>query len=262
MLYTEEHLNEISFPLGGIGTGCIGLAGNGSLIDWEIFNRPSKGSTNGASHFAIKAIGQDKVTTKVLMGDVYKDLSGSFGKGIGFGNGLNSCTMAGFPHFRNVTFDGEFPIATVKFTDDDFPAEIKLTAFNPFIPLDDQNSSIPAAFFELEIENSTGTALEYQIALSVQNPFSVCQNSAHKSKDITYISLQNTGAEKNQIGYGDLTIATDAPNATTQCYWYRGGWGNSVNTYWNDFNSADEMPERIYETQKGHDYATLISQCH
>jgi len=262
MLYKEEYLNEISFPLGGIGTGCIGLAGNGSLIDWEIFNRPSKGSTNGASHFAVKAIGQDKITTKVLMGDVYKELSGRFGSGSGFGNGLNSCTMAGFPHFRNVLFDGEFPIATVKFTDEDFPAEITLTAFNPFIPLDDQNSSIPAAFFELDIENNTETELEYQIALSMQNPFPVCQNSAHKCEDITYISLQNTGAEENQIGYGDLTIATDASNATTQCYWYRGGWGNSINTYWNEFNSAEEMPERIYETQKGHDYATLIAKLH
>ena len=26
---------SISFPLGGIGTGCIGLAGNGSLVDWK-----------------------------------------------------------------------------------------------------------------------------------------------------------------------------------------------------------------------------------
>ena len=43
MIYKNEDLNEISFPLGGIGTGSIGLAGNGQLIDWEIFNKPSKG---------------------------------------------------------------------------------------------------------------------------------------------------------------------------------------------------------------------------
>ena len=54
-LYTGSKTNQISFPLGGIGTGCIGLAGNGRLIDWEIFNRPNKGSVNGFSHFAIKA---------------------------------------------------------------------------------------------------------------------------------------------------------------------------------------------------------------
>ena len=49
MVYKGENLREISFPLGGIGTGCIGVAGNGALIDWEIFNRPNKGSINGTS---------------------------------------------------------------------------------------------------------------------------------------------------------------------------------------------------------------------
>ncbi len=53
-LYRGAKLSQISFPLGGVGTGCIGLAGNGRLIDWEIFNRPNKGSFNGFSHFAIK----------------------------------------------------------------------------------------------------------------------------------------------------------------------------------------------------------------
>ena len=54
-VYRGAKTNQISFPLGGIGSGSIGLAGNGRLLDWEIFNRPNKGSVNGFSHFAIKA---------------------------------------------------------------------------------------------------------------------------------------------------------------------------------------------------------------
>ena len=54
-VYKKEKTREISFPLGGIGTGCVGLAGNGQLIDMEIFNRPNKGSHAGMSHFAVKA---------------------------------------------------------------------------------------------------------------------------------------------------------------------------------------------------------------
>ena len=53
MVYEKEKLKNLSFPLGGIGTGCIGLAGNGTLIDWEIFNRPNKQTFNGYSHFAV-----------------------------------------------------------------------------------------------------------------------------------------------------------------------------------------------------------------
>jgi len=54
-IYRNQKTSQISFPLGGIGAGAIGLAGNGRLIDWEIFNRPNKGSVNGFSHFAVRA---------------------------------------------------------------------------------------------------------------------------------------------------------------------------------------------------------------
>jgi uncharacterized protein (DUF608 family) len=33
MKYTGNSLREISFPLGGIGTGSVGLAGNGRFTD-------------------------------------------------------------------------------------------------------------------------------------------------------------------------------------------------------------------------------------
>jgi hypothetical protein len=35
---TAQSLEEIAFPLGGIGTGCVSLGGRGELRDWEIFN--------------------------------------------------------------------------------------------------------------------------------------------------------------------------------------------------------------------------------
>ena len=55
MRYTGKKTTEISFPIGGIGTGSIGLGGDGRLVDWEIYNRPAKGSHNDYSHFAVKA---------------------------------------------------------------------------------------------------------------------------------------------------------------------------------------------------------------
>ena len=102
-LYTGNRTNEISFPLGGIGTGCIGLAGNGRLIDWEIFNRPNKGSINGLSHFAVKAEANGKVLdARVLTGDLPPPYSGEdlgrASQSFGFGPPIGY--MAGLPHFR------------------------------------------------------------------------------------------------------------------------------------------------------------------
>ena len=79
-LYKGKKTSQISFPLGGIGTGCIGLGGNGRLIDWEIFNRPDKGSLNGYSHLAVKASDGDRtVDARVLAGDMYCDFAGQHG---------------------------------------------------------------------------------------------------------------------------------------------------------------------------------------
>ena len=66
MKYTGNALNEISFPLGGIGTGSIGLAGNGRLIDWEIYNRPDKLSINGYTHIAVRVKKDGKTYSRVL----------------------------------------------------------------------------------------------------------------------------------------------------------------------------------------------------
>ena len=49
MKLSREYLREVSFPVGGIGAGCIGVAGNGRLTDWEIFNEAGKGRENGCS---------------------------------------------------------------------------------------------------------------------------------------------------------------------------------------------------------------------
>ena len=38
-VYKGEKTQEISFPLGGIGSGCIGLAGNGRLVQHRGFRK-------------------------------------------------------------------------------------------------------------------------------------------------------------------------------------------------------------------------------
>ena len=42
-VFRGRQLRMISFPLGGVAAGSIGLGGRGQLINWEIFNRPNKG---------------------------------------------------------------------------------------------------------------------------------------------------------------------------------------------------------------------------
>jgi len=252
MIYKNEQLNEISFPLGGIGSGSIGLAGNGMLKDWEIFNRPSKGSLNGYSFFAVGAKNSEKKYCKVLNGDLTTNLNGIYSKKgfTGYGFGPDTKTMSGFPHFKNCEFDGEFPIANITFSDDDFPGEVKLTSFNPFIPLDYDNSSIPAAFFKITFTNNTDEDFEFESIFSVGNPYVGSKNTASQAGNISMITLSNPNVSKADTNYGDLTVATIGDNTFSQEYWYRGAWMDSIETFWNEFTEKTPRLKRTYDEPK------------
>ena len=258
MLYKNEHLNEISFPLGGIGTGCIGLAGNGSLIDWEIYNRPNKGSINANTFFAIRAEFPDgKSISKIIQGDHTKHLMGQYSaeKFGGYGYGPSGGTMCGFPHFRNVTFDGRFPIATLTFTDDDFPADVIMTAFNPFIPGEADNSSIPAAFFDISIQSHVDD-VKYTVVFSVRNPCFKSKNIEINDDTLTSIHMKHTERYAYEKNYADFTVSTTAKNPIVQQYWYRGEWQDAVTTFWHEFSTGNLHP-RVYEEAGKRDVCTI-----
>lgn len=249
MKYQNEYTQEISFPLGGIGTGCIGLDGGGRLIDWEIFNRPAKGRIGRYTHFAIKAIRNGKPITYMLQSDYTKNYLGPLlpDKIHMYGHGVDATMMCGFPHFRHSEFIGEFPMATVRFTDPDFPANVTLTAFNPMIPNDDKNSGLPAAFFEIEIENTADETISFTPAFSVGNPFDSTVNQTVSEDGCTMVRLYHGGVSTEDVAYGDLTVATDSPFARTQTYWYRGAWKDALVSFWNDFHSVEPLKPREYD---------------
>ncbi|MBQ8894360.1 MAG: hypothetical protein IJ043_08135 [Clostridia bacterium] len=254
MKYTGESLKEISFPLGGIGTGSIGLAGNGRLIDWEIFNRPDKGSDNGYTHIAVKV--NDQI--RILQSDEQKDLMGQYNGRrdreiyAGYGFGPHQKTMSGLPHFRNCVFNGEFPIASLDFEEEGFPGKVTLTAFNPFIPLDAENSSIPAAFFEIAYTNTGKEAVSFETAFTLCNPFGSTLNKRNGNT----VTLFHAGKAKEDLDYGDLSLTAAEPKAV-QTYWYRGRWQDGLTTYWNQF-SEGAMPDRNYEEPASGDHCTMV----
>ncbi len=264
MKYTGESLREVNFPLGGIGTGSIGLTGNGRLFDWEILNSPKKGSINGYSMTVIKCQRENgEILVRALMGDVQKELMGTYLKekysGFGFGPDIGS--MQGFPHFRGCEFTGEYPIAKIRFFDEDFPLEITLTAFNPLIPGDDKNSSIPSAFFSYELKNKTEENLTVTVAFSACNLYKQCIHTLRKDGDITCVKMTHV-CESDSPDFADMTLATDAKNAFGQAYWYRGLWMDGLTTFWRELSLEEDLPPRIYDTPEDdrNDHACLCAK--
>lgn len=243
--YKGENTGKISFPLGGIGSGAIGLSGAGRLIDWEIFNRPAKLSYNGMSHFAVKAeLGGRVVDVRALNGGYFGDLTGA-SKTFGFGPPRES--LAGIPHFRDWEFQGEFPFAKLVFTDPDFPGKVTLTAFNPFIPLNAKDSSVPCALFEVEFANDGPEPIDYTLCLVVANPWKKRSRNEFSVQDgMSRISLKNCAGDLDAIDYGDICLSTDCPDVSHQENWFRGSWFDSLGVYWRELQTPGALKPRGY----------------
>ena len=258
-LYKGNRTHYISFPLGGIGAGGIGLAGNGHLIDWEIYNRPNKGSVNGFSHFAVRVEEGDEVLdARVLQGDLPPPYMGQVGshhfRGHGFGPRREY--LSGMPHFREVNFRGEFPMAHLEFQDETFPGQVALEAFSPFIPLKEDECSLPAAFFEIHLTNSQSRPLTYTALGVLSNPLPAPNVNRYlgptkAGEGLHLMHLSAAGQDNLDSNYGTLSLGTNSgqrPGAmvSSQNYWFRGQWFDSLEVYWQELMTAGPLASRTY----------------
>ena len=259
--YTGAKTTQLSVPLGGIGSGSIGLGGDGRLIEWEIFNRPAKGMNNGLSHFAVKAVSGGKLLdARALCGEMkppYKVGGERHFCAYAYSPGNES--IAGFPNFRNTEFIGEFPIADLKLSDPKFPGKVTMTAFNPFIPLNDKDSSIPGAFFEIAFENPTAKKIDYTAAFVVRNPAKQSVNRAVSKGGVKMIRLTQTALPSDDLGYGELAVATDSQNTVLQEYLYRGFHFDNHRSFWKDFAQVGDMPQRRYKESGDTDHSCITA---
>jgi non-lysosomal glucosylceramidase len=249
-IYTGERRRYVAFPLGGIGTGSVSVSGSGRLIDWSIRNRPAIHQFNGYSHFAIKAEQGGKLIDARILNGPYEGIptgSPSVRKFDGFGFGANRDTLAGVPHFDDVTFIGRFPVAELEFHRANFPGQIRMTTFSPFIPHNDRDSSMPVALFRFSIKNTSDAPIDYTLAATIGNYG--CDSGIHtfyRSDPLSILHFTSANRDDSEQ-QGDLAIMTDGEEVDHVDYHFRGQWFDSLARYWREFAQPGKLRERTYE---------------
>ncbi len=233
------HLDHIALPLGGIGAGMVSLGGWGQLRDWEIMNRPAKGFTVPDSFFTLKVRQQGREpVTKVVQGPAGGDR-------IGGGHSMPRDAGEGLPHFRKVTFKGHFPFATVQFRDPDMPLRVTLTAFNPFIPLNPDDSSIPCAILVYRLKNvsrrAVAATLFGNLANVVGHPDAEGRvNEARDDLGMTGLFLTTEKHPPTSPRFGSMALVTTWDDAAVWPRW-PGGHG-TLAKWWEAIAWGDEFP--------------------
>ncbi|MBP3580617.1 MAG: hypothetical protein J6K12_05150 [Clostridia bacterium] len=254
-IYSDKKRQKISFPLGGIGTGCIGLLGNGALGGFEIKNRPDKHSTSN-SFFAIKAERNGQLLDARIL---QSELELSISQKETFVSATSFRILKDYPHFPKCDFESYFPFAQLNFACDSFPATIKMKAFNPFIPLNDTDSGIPAAFFEFEVYNSSDKKTDYTLCGILENLLPNCSNTAGCTENgEAYIYMDNS-TELSRDKNGNMCISTNAKNVSYQEYLYRSSLFDTIKKFWDDFTLCSTFVNRSYDDKSSSNSSAALA---
>ncbi len=153
----NAELRNIGMPVGGIGCGQLYLGGDGRLWLWDIFNQAPPGdfSDYRGPHYA-KPLAP---TSPILQG---------FALETRVGGKRERRTLDG-AGFAEVEFRGEYPVGEVRYRDPACPVEVTLEAFSPFIPLDVDNSSLPATILSYTLRNPGRTTVDLALAGWLEN---------------------------------------------------------------------------------------------
>jgi non-lysosomal glucosylceramidase len=252
----------VALPIGGIGTGTVSLSGRGSLVDWEIMNRPGKGFStvtpgNDAPFFAIHIRDGEKSYTKGLMGPLlaheYEHMEG------------RPVDHHGIPRFEAATFEAAYPFGTVNLSDSRLPVEVKIKAFNPLVPGDADASGIPVAILRYEVTNNTSRPLQVSVCGSIRNFIGKDGSKFHydwKGDKIFEGAVKNKNEfrKDNRVqgifftpgevasadpAWGTMALTTDAPSGVTfRTSSVRNDWSNAILDFWDDFSDDGKLVEK------------------
>lgn len=256
--FSGRGLDQIRFPLGGIGTGNVSLGGRGELLDWEIWNRPSKSGPQPNTFFALRAQAQGQpAALRVLEAPLLAPHALS--------HGYHPWSNAGLPRMQGATFRGAYPIANIVFEDPGFPVQVELEAWTPLVPLDPEDSGIPCAVLTWTLRNTGDQAVDLTLAGSIINPIGGLGfdkfgnlvgggvgnnwNEARDEPALRGLFLTSGQFATDDLRFGNLSLSTDHPNVCTKRAWLRGGhWYDYLREFWDDLAADGLLSDLGYDS--------------
>jgi uncharacterized protein (DUF608 family) len=160
----------VGMPVGGIGAGQLYLGGDGRLWRWDIFNQSIQ---TGAEHYASPLTPSSPLSQKFSLT---------------IGGAIRTLDGAGF---SDVAFRGEYPIGRVEYADANLPVAVQLEAFSPFIPLNADDSGLPATILQFTLRNTSAAPVEVTLSGQLEN--GVCLNHRGQEGLLRNRVLRETG---------------------------------------------------------------------
>src|SRR5882757_11547 len=223
-IYHGDYLNQVAFPMGGIGAGMICLEGTGALTKFSLRNRPDLASEPKV--FSAVSIKGPRRIASVLQGPVP---AWKLRPSLPTPDRTYPGGCWGLPRFRQATFETRFPFWTVRVKDAEIPLEVELTGWSPFSPGDADNSSLPVAALEYRFVNRSSASVDAVFSFNTENflaahedwPSKKAASNRIRSTSNGFI-LCGRGVEDNPWNDACLAVWADDPGTKVNHAWMRG----------------------------------------
>ena len=256
-IWYDDRATVAKFLMGGIGTGNFSIGSRGQLCDWELFNGPRAGGKLSYTFFALRAVSEEAPPKiRILESRLRPPYERS--------HGFDSWDSAGIPRFQKARLAGEISRATVEFEDDDMPVSVELSAFSPFIPLDADNSGLPAAVLRYKVSNTGNCRQHISLAATLANPVGFKGHGLYgalstdgepvnewRSRDNTHgIYMFNSGLPEEHLTNGSIALVTTTDaNITKKLYWSKSSYYNGAHDFWSDFGTDGQLNDAHAESE-------------
>jgi len=185
-------LQHIGMPIGGLFTGTLYLGGDGKLWVWDIFNHVVEGILPRQVKYKGQSLRMREGANYVSPAPPKSPIEQGFAVRI---NGkVRPLDLAGF---ANISFEGRYPIGHVTYRDKGCPIRVELEAYSPFIPLNTDDSSLPATVMSYTLKNESGKTVTAEISGWLENAIclyhrdqasGVRRNRVLSEKEMTFLS--------------------------------------------------------------------------
>jgi uncharacterized protein (DUF608 family) len=248
LVYEGEYLRALAMPLGGIGCGSVAICGDGGLRQWQILNNICHNAHVPLSFFAIRVrAGDREPVARVLMSAARYDDDFEPAPGVSdhVVPAASRQLLAALPGVTRIRFVGEYPVAEVHYEDDVLPIAVILEAFSPFVPLDADDSGLPAIVFRFLVENRAHSPADVSLLISQQNAvgwdgytdiegvlhpaYGGNLNRPFRSGDLHGIEMTNASLPSDHPRWGQMLAAALDPRAGVRARW------TDLDALWRDF---------------------------
>ncbi|SCI09572.1 Predicted bile acid beta-glucosidase [uncultured Ruminococcus sp.] len=244
----DDKAVEAKFLLGGIGTGNFSVGIRGQLCDWELWEDEAVGRRIPYTFFALRTEQEDgSVKVKVMESKKKPPYERS--------HGFDPWDNLGIPRFEHSRMCGEVSQVVVELTDSAMPVDVTMTGFTPFIPLNEDDSGIPAAILRYRVHNKTGQTVKTSVVGSLANVVGFAGykrfadpkiegeawNEQRQKEGYQGIYMSNHFAE-DDLRFGSMSLVTTSKeHVTVKPEWLIGGWWDGAHDFWAEFEETGQM---------------------